>query len=68
MSGRRRGPFGMIMGAITILFFLGVFLAVLSQFNGDLGEMFSWLLDLAWSFVSAVRDTLANWDTFQRLF
>lgn len=68
MRGRKRGPFGMIMGAITILFFLGVFLAALSQFNGDLGEMFRWLLNLAWSFVSGVRDTLASWDTFQRLF
>lgn len=59
---------GTIMGAISALFFIGIFLAVLSQFGGDLGAMLQWILNKAWSFVISVRDNVASWDTFQGLF
>lgn len=63
-----KGPIGMIISAISILFFIGIFLAVLSQFDGDLGAMLKWLLETAWNFVVSVRDTVGSWETFQGLF
>lgn len=64
----RKGPIGTVIWIVTVLFFFGIFLAVLSQFDGDLGALFKWILDLAWGFVVDVRDTVASWDTFQGLF
>lgn len=65
---KRNGPMGAIMGAIGTLIMVGIFLAVLAQFGGDLGAMFRWILNAAWSFVVTVRDTIAGWDTFQGIF
>ena len=65
---KKRGPMGAIMGMLGMLAMVGIFLAVLSQFGGDLGEMFRWFLNAAWKFVITVRDTIAGWDTFQGLF
>lgn len=69
MSRRRRGAMGGgLMGIISSLVIIGIFLAVLSQFGGDLGALFQWVLNTAWRFVITVRDTIAGWGTFQRLF
>ena len=65
---RKKGPIGSIIAIIFALALVGVFLAVLAQFDGDLGAMIEWSLTSAWRFVSTVRDTVANWDTFQGLF
>lgn len=65
---KKKGPMGAIMGGIFALTIIGIFLAVLAQFDGDLGAMIEWTLTSAWRFVSTVRDTVANWDTFQGLF
>lgn len=64
----RKGIIGSIISAITILAMIGLFLAVLAQFDGDLGAMFKWVLDLAWTIVSSVRDSVSEWDTFKGLF
>lgn len=56
------------MGIVTALTLIGIFLAVLSQFGGDLGAMLQWILNKAWGFVISVRDSVAGWDTFQGLF
>lgn len=65
---KRKGPIGTIMSIISILFFIGIFLAVLAQFDGDLGALIKWTLNLGWNFVISVRDTIASWETFQGLF
>lgn len=65
---RKKGPIGSIIAILFALALIGVFLAVLAQFDGDLGAMIEWSLTSAWRFVSTVRDTVANWDTFQGLF
>lgn len=66
---RRRGGFGnTVMTILTGLFAFGIFLAVLAQFGGDLGDMAQWFLNMAWNFVLTVRNTIASWDTFQRIF
>lgn len=65
---RKRGPMGTIISIVSGLVFIGIFLAVLSQFGGDLGAMLQWTLDKAWSLVTSVRDSVASWDTFQGLF
>lgn len=64
----KKGLMGNVMALITMLSVFGLFLAVLSQFDGDLGAMFKWVLSTAWSFVITVRDTIAGWDTFRGLF
>ena len=64
----KKGLIGSIISGITFLIMVGIFLAVLAQFNGDLGAMFQWILDTCWSFIISVRDTLASWETFQGLF
>lgn len=63
-----KGVMGTIMGGIGLLIMLGIFLAVLSQFGGDLGAMLQWILSTAWNFVITIRDTIAGWGTFQGLF
>ena len=67
MKGKK-GLIGSIISGITFLAMIGIFLAVLAQFDGNLGDMFRWILDTCWSFIISVRDTLASWETFQGLF
>lgn len=68
MKKRRGGTMGTVMALITGLAFFGLFLAVLTQFGGDLGALFQWIINTAWSFVITIRDSIGSWDTFQRLF
>lgn len=67
---RRRGGgiFSNIIYILGALMFIGIFLAVLAQFGGDLGAMFQWILDFAWGIITSIRDAVGNWATFQRLF
>ena len=65
---RKKGLGNGIISIVLGLALLGVFLAVLSQFGGDLGALVTWILSTAWNFVISVRDTVASWGTFQRLF
>lgn len=65
---KRGGAMGTIVGILTTLVVVGIILAVLTQFDGDLGEMVKWVLSAAWNIVTSVRDTVLGWDTFQGLF
>lgn len=67
MKGKK-GLVGSIISGAIFLVMVGVFLAALAQFDGNLGEMFRWVLDICWGLVVSVRDTLASWDTFKGLF
>ena len=65
---RKKGVTGKVWGVISGLIIFGIFLAVLAQFGGDLGALFQWIINTAWNFVITIRDTVAGWATFQRLF
>lgn len=66
---RKRGGFiGSLMGILSTLIIIGLVLAIFTQFNGNFGDMIRWILDAAWSIITSVRDTVMNWDTFQRIF
>lgn len=65
---KRQGVLGTVISLISTLTLLGLFLAVLSQFGWDFGALLKWILDAAWSFVTMIKDTIAGWPTFQRLF
>ena len=65
---RKKGISGQIWAIISGLILFGIFLAVLSQFGGDLGALFQWIINTAWNFVITIRDTVASWATFQRIF
>lgn len=65
---RSGGAMGSLVSLLTGLAAFGLFLAILAQFGGDLGALFQWLINTSWSFVAAVRDSIAGWTTFQRLF
>ena len=65
---KRGGIFNNIVSIVGMLVMLGIFLAALSQFGGDLGAMFQWILNGAWDIVISVRDSVGSWDTFQRIF
>lgn len=65
---KKGGIFNNIVYMFGTLMLVGIFLAVLSQFNGDLGALFKWVLDRAWEIVMSVRDTVSSWDTFRRIF
>jgi hypothetical protein len=65
---KRRGISGIIFSIISGLVLIGIFLAVLSQFGGDLGAFVQWILKTAWNFVVSVKDIVSDWATFQRLF
>lgn len=68
MRRKRGGLMGSFMGLISSLVLLGFGLAVLSQFGWDLGALLQWILNTMWSFVITIKDTIAGWPTFQRLF
>jgi len=68
MRRRRGGIFSNIIYILGALMFIGIFLAALAQFGGDLGAMFQWILDFAWGIITSVRDAVGSWETFQRLF
>lgn len=65
---KKGGPFNTIISILGMLIFFGIFLAVLSQFGGDLGALFQWIISGAWDIVISVRDSVSSWDTFQRIF
>ena len=65
---KRGGIFNNIVSIVVMLVMFGIFLAALSQFGGDLGAMFQWILNGAWNIVISVRDSVGSWDTFQRIF
>lgn len=65
---RRGGLGGTLISILTTLVVIGLILAVLTQFDGNLGEMVRWVLNAAWSVITNVRDTVLGWDTFQGLF
>lgn len=65
---KRGGIFNNIVSIVGALVVFGIFLAALSQFGGDLGAMFQWILNGAWNIVISVRDSVGSWDTFQRIF
>jgi len=68
MRRRRGGIVSGIISIITGLIMIGVFLAVLSQFGGDVGALFQWIINGAWNIITSVRDSVAGWETFQRVF
>lgn len=68
MRRKRGGVFNNIFYILGALMFIGIFLAVLAQFGGDLGAMFQWILDFTWGFITSIRDAVGSWATFQRLF
>lgn len=68
MRRRRGGIFSNIIYILGALMFIGIFLAVLAQFGGDLGAVFQWILDFAWGIITSIRDAVSGWETFQRLF
>lgn len=65
---KKKGLFNNVVSIIGALILFGIFLAVLSQFGGDVGALFQWLLNGAWNIVVSVRDSVSSWDTFQRVF
>lgn len=65
---KKGGLFNNVVSIVGMLVMFGIFLAALSQFGGDLGAMFQWILNGAWDIVISVRDSVASWDTFQRIF
>ena len=66
---RRRGS---VVSQITNLLMyragIGIFLAILSQFGGDIGAFVKWILQSMWNFVIMVRDIFAGSRTFGELF
>lgn len=67
MKGKK-GLMGSIMGIIYTLSLIGLFLAILSQFGGNLSDMFQWILNTAWAFIITIRNTILGWNVFQGLF
>ena len=57
-----------ITSVILTLIGIGVFLAVLAQFGGNVGEFFRWMLDIAWGIITSVRDSITSWDIFKNVF
>ena len=65
---KKGGVINTFTSVIGTLILLGIFLAVLSQFGGDLGALFQWILNGAWNIIISVRDSVSGWETFQRIF
>ena len=65
---KKGGVINTFTSVIGLLILLGIFLAVLSQFGGDLGALFQWILNGAWNIIISVRDSVSKWETFQRIF
>lgn len=65
---RKGGIAGTITSIILTLIGIGVFLAVLAQFGGNIGEFFRWMLDIAWGIITSVRDSVMSWDIFKNIF
>lgn len=65
---RQKGIFGSIMGLISALIIIGISMAVLKQFNWDIGAAITWLFKKAVDFVNAVSNYLTNLPAFRNLF
>ena len=65
---RKKGIGGTIMTVIFTLIGIGIFLAILAQFGGNVGELFRWILDVAWGIIISVRDSVLGWNVFQNVF
>ena len=65
---KRNGVGGTLIAIFTTLIGIGIFLAILAQFGGNLGELFRWILDVAWGIIVSIRDSILSWDIFQNIF
>lgn len=65
---KKSGLVGSIISIVMALVGVGVFLAILAQFGGNLGEFLRWILDLAWGIVISVRDAILGWNIFGGIF
>jgi hypothetical protein len=65
---RRKGIFGQMMGFISFLLFLGIALAVLKQFNWDIGATITWIGIKIFDFVNSVTNFFAEQPTFRSIF
>lgn len=63
-----RGFFGTVFSFIVTLSIIGIVLAVLTVFNWDFGLIIRWILEVAWSIISSVRDTVLSWDALHKIF
>lgn len=66
---KRKGGFrGTIVSMFFTLVGMGIFLAILAQFGGNIGELFKWILDIILGVITSIRDSVLNWSTFQSMF
>lgn len=65
---RKKGLLSNIISIFVALIAIGIFLAILAQFGGDLGALFRWILDRIWNIIISVKNAVSGWETFQRLF
>lgn len=57
---RRKGPIGTIMGFITTCIIIGIIVAMLRHFNGDIGALISWLFATIYNFIMSIADAVTN--------
>lgn len=65
---RKQGPVGTAISIIGGLVMLGIFVAALRMFNGDVIAVFMFLWDKAVEFVLRVADAVSKMPLFRNLF
>lgn len=64
---RRRGLLGSVMSFLLFIILVGLFFAVMRQFNGDFIEAISWLFGMFADMVGRVADKFVEMPGFRKL-
>lgn len=65
---KKKGLGGWIYSLIVFCIVAAIILAILPQFDWDIGALFIWIWEQIWGFITNLGDKIANMPSFKSIF